>query len=184
VYELGDLVFLASPKSGSTSLRDILPSVGFKKTSETNHHESVYTPGKDYFCVVRNHFDAMVSWCFFAKKIKGPPFDDLDELRLFMAAHPMYFGGYPLFAGFRKDIPALWRWVGTEYEPTVLRFEDFPRCAVEFLKSRGVEIGEIPHVNKSEERKGRTHKDVLSPEIIQYIWDRWGEEIEELGYGE
>jgi hypothetical protein len=180
-HEELNLSFLASPKSGSTSLKAIIPLVGFKKHPMTNHHESALIPGMDYFCVIRNHFDAITSWCFYARRIEGPPFD-LDNLRVFVRDHPHYFGGWPLFEGFRADMTAMWRWVGTDYNPTVLRFEEFPKCVEDFLAEKGIELPEMPHVNKSVDREGRHHSEVLPPNVVQWIWDRWGREIEELGY--
>lgn len=181
MYAYNDLAFLASPKAGSTSLKYTLPKMGFRKHPETNHHESKLIPGIRYFCLVRNHWDAITSWCFFAERIKGPPFE-LKNIKEFVLWHPQYFGGWPHFEGFRKDKTALWRWVGTDYDPIVLRYEDFPQCVVDFLESEGFEVPKIPHYNKSEERNGKKATEALNPDTIQWIWDRWGEEIEELGY--
>jgi hypothetical protein len=176
-----NLTFLASPKAGSTSLTKILPPLGFRLYPGTAKHESLYVPDMNYFCMVRNHFDAITSWCFFAKGIKGPPFK-LKNLKDFVADHPHYFGGWPLFEGFRSDMTALWRWVGTDYNPTVLYFENFPGCAEEFLGMWGFDVPEIPHLNKSLNREGRHYSEALEPDVIQWIQDRWGREMEELGY--
>jgi len=181
MYHNGTLAFLANPRTASTTVSELLKQRGWKGPEQ--HHESHYEEKYEYFTCVRNHWDAIASvLCMRGYEIwdHGPP--DLATVRL------LWGTVQPVFryraAHMREDIPALWKWVNTKYNPTVLRYEELPASVNDFLASKGIEPLDLSQRWNYgvERRKGLHYSHFFTPETKDWVWKRWKEEIKEMGY--
>lgn len=183
MLKLNGLAFLSNGRTASSSIRAALrEQCGFQKKGGCHVHGSFFYEGLQYFTFARNHWDAVASY---AAMIGWDPRErgrlDPDKLEPVFRRMPIYFsnGGHRS----RKDIPHLWYWIGTHYNPVVLRYEELPYCLENYLITHGVVIGELPRINHTHvERNGIPYQDFHSPSSRQWVLDKWGQEIEELGY--
>lgn len=176
------LGFLVNAKTASQSIVEMFrrrnEEFRFGLVEGTNHHFAYYVEDASFFTLVRNHWDAIASWVYYCR-LENPI--SANKLDRFVLAHPQYFGCYPQSHGYRSDIPAMWRFLGTLYEPDVLRYEELPGGLEEYFKKWKLPAPDLQIVNYR--GRGKKHySEVLQPDAVQYVWNRWGEEIEELGY--
>ena len=130
--------------------------IGFEKVGR--HHEAVKV-GKGWvsFGVVRNHWDAALSW---------------------VLAH-----NYPMTVeSLRKALDneyisenKMWGYHSPDF---LLRYENLEQELNDFLFAPV----KLPRENVSQNRKGRTYIEIYDAETRCYIWDRFKDEIEALGY--
>jgi len=150
------LIYLANPRTGSTATATALMGIGFEKVGR--HHEAVKV-GKGWvsFGVVRNHWDAALSW---------------------VLAH-----NYPMTVeSLRKALDneyvsenKMWGYHSPDF---LLRYEKLEQELNDFLFAPV----KLPRENVSTNRKGRHYREFYDAETRCYIWDRFKDEIEALGY--
>lgn len=150
MYILDDLGFIAHPRTGSRSAREVLVELGADRCS--GHHaldedkcRGLIKAGGVIACTTRNMFDLLVSWFFnehynhegkpLNPSIQIPKFEDYifglvekPRHRWFMT--PMYFYGLPWCA-------------------EVIRYENLQEDFNRVLNSIGLASVELPHVGKS-----------------------------------
>lgn len=179
------LVYLAHPKTASQSTAAALADKGFVRSIYVpgslphrlgtergpEHHKGLirHPEGWTVFCVVRNHFDALTSWwAFQARKpvLKGKPLTP-EYLENLMGAFPKYF----VHPNRMWDMHA-------RVSDRTLRYESLE-------EDLGDVLGEpvcLPMKNVSPEREGRHYRELINPEVREYIEDRFGDEMAHYGY--
>lgn len=150
------LVYLANPRTGSTATATALMAIGFEKVGR--HHEAVEIEGKWVsFGVVRNHWDAALSW-------------------VLAYNYPMTVGSLEVALD-NEYISENKMW-GYHSPDIVLRYETLEQELNDFLPAPV----KLPIENASLNRKGRHYREFYDAETRCYVWDRFKDEIRELGY--
>lgn len=172
VHDEKRLCFLASPRTGSRSWRDALMKVGFRRVGahHTGPRDGFDTSGYETFCVVRNHWDAVLSWWFYRYGPKYEPTPSLD----WMARH--------LSVNSHTPTPRLW--YHAEYCDHVIRFETMDE-EYKDLMSMAFDFDEYPpllHVGRSLDRHNRRYQDFYRHECNQFVEWVWRDEIKYFGY--
>ena len=94
---------------------------------------------------------------------------------------------FPLTVGFLETALAneyiseseMWSY----HDPDItLRYENLGLQLDDLLITFGLGPVSLPRENVSHNRKGRHYREIYSAETRCYIWDRFKDEIEELGY--
>ena len=131
--------------------------IGFEKVGK--HHEAVDV-GKGWvtFGVVRNHWDAAVSW------VSAYNFP-MTVGHLEKALDNEYISENKMWAYHNPDF--------------LMRYENLEQELNDFLFAPV----KLPWENVSQNRKGRTYIEIYDAETRAYVYHRFKDEIEELGYG-
>jgi len=162
VHEGAKLIFLANPRTASTSVAKALMEIGF--TQEGKHHSPLECrlDGWTSFTTVRNHWDAALSW---------------------VLAH-----------NFPMSVDSLERALDNEYisenemwgihanADHLLEYSTLYRDLSRFLSLFSLPPVRLPKENVSANRKGRHYREFYTDETRDYIYNRFKEEIERLGY--
>jgi len=158
-HEGAKLIFLANPRTASTSVAKALMEIGFERKG--THHSGGHRDGFLRFATTRNHWDAALSW---------------------VLAH-----------NFPMSIDSLERAMNNEYisENEMWSFHD-PEVVIYYesiedelgciLSTVGLPTVKLPWENVSANRKGRHYREFYTDETRDYIYNRFREEIERLGY--
>lgn len=176
-----DTVYLAHPRTASQATsRALMEQAGFRCVG--SHHDGIERAmevqphrgpadleGLWTFCVVRDHFDAVVSWLYGGEREARPPIgpDQVDEIVEVHAASYIEPG-------------RLWPFAARADE--VVRFERLPRALNDVLGMRGLGPVELPRENVSSGRPDRSPSELISPAGRRRIRELWGREMEALGY--
>lgn len=175
------ILYLAAPKTASTSTGQALVSAGFDNTHD--HHAPMFDIGLrkgavSYYDIdsswkilttVRNHFDALVSWVMYRPYCKTGV--TVSEIQQLLKRDVRYFQPQP-DGSFR-----MW----DEHTPVatdILRFETLQE---DLDRTLGFHV-EIPHANRSIRREYRPYQDFYDTVTKQFVYDLFGEEIEKYGY--
>lgn len=156
VHRASRLVYLANPRTGSTSTAKALMEIGFEKVGK--HHEACeMDPDHVTFAVVRNHWDAALSWVLaynLPVSVKS-----LEE-----ALRNEYITENRMWAYHKPDI--------------LLRYEDLETGLNDILFTPV----KLPRENVTYNRFGRDYWRFYDRETRDYIGNRFKDEIEEMGY--
>ena len=169
--------YLAHPHTASRSISEALMSLGWKKSR--GHHYGP-RPGlerhKDleFFCVVRNHFDAFTSWFCIHPHIQEEGVITGEWIENWIKHHQgrkqSYIQNHKLWY-FREEVPST----------RVIRYENLD---VE-LNNLMVEW-DLPHVYlghvSDEKRKGFPYQVAFSNEARKVVEEYFALEMEELNY--
>lgn len=181
IHEGRGLVYLAHPKCASRAVRDALKEHGFVRSvfapnskpnkcgnrSGPDHHKGLKEhPGPEWtvFTAVRNHFDAWASWFSYSAKT-GEQFCPRFIERLMDKQN--YF----------PEPDKMWAY-HTEFADHVLRYET---QAADLSNLLGEQV-QLPVVGVSERREKRPYQALYTPELAEYVADRFGDEMEHYGY--
>lgn len=179
-----DTVYLAHPRTASIATKTaLMEQAGFRCVG--SHHFGVEKnmgmaahrgPEPERvgelwrFCVVRNHFDAVVSWCYGGGREADLPIGPAQVEAVVTEHATNYVAPGRL-------------WPLADEADEVIRFERLPRALNDVLGMRGLEPVEIPRENVSSGRPHAGYRELISPEGREAIEERWSEEMSELGYG-
>ena len=186
------ICFLANPKTASAAMGHTLLSLDFQTMggqhctppqSSWRHWPVIQkqreNPEKPYenpwtiFAVIRNHFDVMVSWWFHnttnaVSAYFGTPFEQF----LYKWVHE---------GRWFKDGKMYWE--RNPYCNMILRYETLQRDLDVLLVANDLPATKLQVHNVSMRRKGRDFRTFYSAKSIQFMYDVFGAEMEELGYG-
>ena len=170
VHESAKLVYLANPRTGSTSVAKALMGVGFKM--EGTHHSGFrrHRPprrGWTTFAAVRNHWDAAVSWVF------GLHMGQYRDLVISVESIEFALNNEWI----SKD--KMW---GVHNPDIVMRYENLEDDLNGVLSTAGLEAVKLPKHNVSTVRNGRHYDEFHTVKTGIYIYKRFKEEIERFGY--
>jgi hypothetical protein len=127
--------------------------------------------GRTAFCVVRNHWDAVVSWWFNFAHQAGRPFN-ARWLRGFIHGHPDYF----------KE-EGLWWFIYLEPQPRILRYENLLHDLNALLDEFGLrQLRKLEEVGISKPRQKRHYREFHDEQTAALVREMWGDEIDRLGY--
>lgn len=175
------MCFLANPKTASLSMAHTLATLGF-----WHHGDQHCTPdGSGWsrwkeiddtwttFCVVRNHFDVMVSWYFHntrtpALKYFGRSFE---QFLYEWALNPEWFRNNQMY------------WERNPWCNEILRYETLQIDFNNFLISCGLPPTLLQVHNVSKNRRGRQSHEFYSPKSIEFMKDQFGAEMALFNYG-
>ncbi len=125
------------------------------------------------YCVIRNHFDVMVSWWFHnTRNAVSAHFGTSFEQFLYIWAHE---------GRWFKDGRMYWE--RNPYCNRILRYETLQRDFDTLLAAHNMPATKIQVHNVSVNRKGRDSTTFYSSKSTQFMYDFFGAEMEELGYG-
>ncbi len=159
------MVYLASPKTASKATKEALRPLGFEKRA--GHHTVMPHPGPGWtvFTTVRNHWDAWVSWFFFAGP-RGLPFGQ-SWIERWLANQRGY---YP----WPQEMYGLY----TREADRVLRYEHLQEDLNDLFQ-REVPL---PVVNEGVLRKHRPYQPFYDEQTRLWVGQNFSEEIERYGY--
>jgi len=165
IHKEAKLVFLANPRTGSTSVAKALMEIGFEQ--DGTHHSARDIDGYTTFAVVRNHWDAAVSWVF--GKHLGE-YKDLDfTVETFeFALDNEYVTEHEMWGYHKPDL--------------LVRYEFLELDLDIVLHTLGLEAVKLPKENVSKARNGQNYRKLCIDETREYIYNRFKDEIERLGY--
>ena len=171
VHDEKSLCFLASPRTASRSWRDAVLKMGFRRVGahHTGPRDGFDVSEYHTFCLVRNHWDAVLSWWFYRH---GPRYEAAPSLD-WAARH----------LSVNSHTPAGYLWYHAMYCQTIIKFEEMETAYIEFFHSHGFE--EVPpllHTGRSLARHNRAYQDYYNPEVRQFVGWVWAYEIENYNY--
>lgn len=164
------MIFLAHPRTASRAVVAALHSVelehlGFEPHPSTDHHDPLTEhpgPGWTVFTVVRNHFDAWVSWQAFNSKTAHR---SLQATIIWTMQHSGYF----------PENERTWA-LHCKHADTVLRYETLQADMTDLLRTPV----ELPYIGRSE--RPTNYRDAYDASARSYVELRFGHEMDELGY--
>ena len=172
VHDEKKFCFLASPRTGSRAWRDALLQVGFRAIGA--HHngprEGFKVSGYTTFTLVRNHYDAILSWWYYTH---GPQYDTAPSLE-WLATE---------FTNNSYVKPGIF-WQNVKHCAMVFRFENMARDYELFMEG-ALGIEDPPPllvVGKSPKRRKNDFTNFFNAETRQFITWVWGDEMKRMGY--
>ena len=190
VHKEAKLVFLANPRTGSTSVAKALMEIGFEQ--DGTHHSARDIDGYTTFAVVRNHWDAAVSWVF--GKHLGE-YKDLDfTVETFeFALDNEYVTEHEMWGYHKPDLVVRFEGVAAPYPLSMeeqINFILAPGVGYHFSgPPKTIRLGvckldaiALQRANVSTVRNGRHYREFYTDETRDYIGNRFKDEIERLGY--
>lgn len=170
ICEEKGLVYLAHPKTASKATRQYLLELPEWEKIPGGHHDNhAPRPGYLTFTVIRNHWDAWVSWYWYSP-VQGRGVFNAAWIDRFAEAHPAYL----LLAPDRM-------WALHENADRLLRFERIEQDLADVLQHPVV----LPRVNIGAARvasKKRHYSEFYDDETREYVGTRFHREIMEYGY--
>ena len=165
VHRKKKLAFLANPRTASTSVAKALMDIGFEQVGA--HHSADGSEGLETFALVRNHWDAAVSWVF-GKHLGEYKDLDFSDVSVFE------------FALDNEWVTETEMWA-VHNADALLRYEYVKHLSF-YLETYGFPPFELPELNVSEARCGLHYSHFYTDETREYIRDRFSAEIRRLGY--
>ena len=170
------IAYLAHPKTASQATVAALRGVGFPALQSRHHHGRLAQPmGEDWIVctTVRNHFDLFVSWYYHKKRdlVESFTVKFMEELIGPIDRTNHYF----------PDTHRLYSYHGG-VATHVMKFEALEDGLNTVLALRGLGPVTLARENVSERRKNRPYQEFHDPSTRSWVEDRYGEEMEELGY--
>ena len=172
VHDEKKLCFLASPRTGSRSWRNSLTRLGFRRVGA---HHTGPTDGfdtSDYFtfCVVRNHWDAILSWWFYRH---GPKYERTPSLD-WLARH----------VSVNSYMKAGELWHHAPFCDQIIKFSNMNQRYDDLMTEHFGEGNYPPlgHQGRSLARHSRPYWEYYNPETRNFIGWAWRDEIKRLGF--
>ena len=176
------LAFLAHPRAASHSIaRALQEQAGFVPVP--THHdgrevvERRWPEAKSwtFFSVVRNPFDALVSWWFKRGKNDGHEFAPQWIERLEREMGELRPSGHPVLVQPGR------LWIYADDSDAVIRYERLTEDLNELLVAHDLPIVTLPH----DVRSARTepYQDHYDQVTRDWVTDRYGDELRTWGYG-
>lgn len=182
------LVYLATPRTASTSTAVALKKVGFEKLEPGDHHLPLYgLPGEDrddlpvtllnrsqwtVFTTIRNHWDVCASWAAMKPQARDlpPPWPrEVFELALDPESN-RWVKKHRLFDLHLPDCDVS------------LRYEHLWDDLCRVLTVAGVQMPHLGFHNVSDTKRGHHYSYFMTDEVAEWIGDRFRQEIDELGF--
>lgn len=169
MYVLGSTGFIAHPKTGSQSARNVLLELGFEAVG--NHHDiepDWVSELEVVAATVRNPWDVVVSWYFHSHSTipNFPSFDVWFDDWINRPNHYIHMGMF----------------FGLPYATHVIRFENLNEDWAAFLKAAGLPHRDLIHINKGHFRKGRPYREFYNDERRDKVAVKFANTINQLGY--
>ena len=167
--------FLAHPRTGSRTLRDMCILAGFKP--RYGHHSG---PEKDpgnipdgmiYFCMVRNHWDAIVSWWFYKNQHLKEDLISAEWVQQLVGTDPKYF-----------KLPNLWWFTQEVPDALVLRHETYDKDIIALFEWCGLDLHPTASVVDLKYKRDRGFRRYYTPEAKELVANLFAVEINRLGY--
>ena len=171
------LIYLAHPKTASTSTMRVLLNAGFVKPNRHDRHSTLYKDGtitpdnreKFYvFTTVRNHFDAAVSWAFMKKRGGGWNLD-LFKRALDPGSNP-----------YIKE-HSLW-WMHSDDADRILKFESLQEDLDKLFTEYQIPVAKLPMENVTNARGSRAYREFYNDTTRAYVEERFKDELEKFEY--
>lgn len=176
------LIYLAHPRTASSSTADALMKIGFGMCGQKGHHMTLQpkvlvgrygVPREEWtaFTTVRNHWDIAVSFAWTRNDVqKTLPFT-VEHFKEALG-HAWYRTEHEMFA------------LHVEDADIILRFEGIQDNLNTFLTRRGLGPVALPHIHEewSEKRGGPGYRRFYTDETRAYIADKFYDEIAKFGY--
>ena len=170
------VIYLASPRTASVSTSDgLMKYSGFERFK--GHHASLEKAGCIFdtstrsswttITAVRNHWDAVVSWMFWARKT--PPWT-VRDMEKGLATINDWTTFNRLFSLHLDCSDIIWR------------FESLPADIERTFTALNLTIPALERRNVSDGRDTKEYRDYYTPDTQQYVADRYAAEIKRLGY--
>ena len=176
------LCFLAHPRAASHSIsRALQEQAGFR--SDAKHHGTRASivrrhPEADnwtFFCVVRNPYDALVSWWYHRGKNDGHEFNPRWIERLEREVGVERPPGNPVLVEPGR------LWIYADDSDAIVRYEQLDADLNELLEAHDLPAVVLPYdVVSRRERSYAEHYDSVTRD---WVTDRYGEELRIWGYG-
>ena len=198
------IVYLAPPKTGSTSIRKLLLREPFNAeiVGDHHHHDVVWTPNlRDYnhFITVRHPYSRMYSlWrmaCWSRELYKQDPnncsgawrgwYDWFPKRPPTLDEFVRSKVGRPPRVDFRRQWRCSWHLeqIPKEIPVVVVRLENFYEDLqqVEPLRDN---LHHVVHANKNLDKSPKHWSEVVTPEHAERIRELWREDFDRFGYTE
>jgi len=171
------LVYLAQPRAASRAIAAFLQSVAVTERVVNHHYidldmvERYRADGWRVVTIVRNHFDAIVSWWHHSPYWFNPP-KGMNTFDLFVTE----------FATNRNNeyvVPHRLYW---QYQPIATHIVRYENLWSEFSAATGLQPGERErsvYVGQSDRKPYRDYYDAASRKFVE---DFYAEELERYGY--
>ena len=176
------LAFLAHPRAASHSIaRALQEQAGF--TAVQTHHDGreVVTrrwpeaEGWTFFCVVRNPFDALVSWWYKRGRNDGHGFGPAWIERLEREMGVERPSGNPVLVQPGR------LWIYADDSDTIVRYEHLDADLDELLAAHDLPTVTLPHDVCS--NRPEPYQEQYDRVTRDWVTDRYGEELRTWGYG-
>lgn len=169
------LGFCAHPRTGSRTLRNRCQDVGFKE--QVAHHagpDRVHyelLEGLTYFCMIRNHWDAVCSWWHFKSGFLEEKFISAEWITNLVHGNPQYFK------------PSKMWWFLEVPDIIVLRYENYDQDIERLFQRFDLELHDTPSVTDNNkyvrDRNYRRYYDIGAEKVVEELFS---DEILQLGY--
>ncbi len=169
------LVYLSHPRTASHATGSALCRAGWEKVGRY-HHASIRSAESPFreereawttITTVRNHWDAMVSWCCILRKSDRVTPAELERLML----ENSWIGKDALY------------WLHLDDADAVLRYEHGVQAELErVLSGYGLPTPTLERENVTAIRAGRAYAQFYDDGTRAWVADRFAGEIERLGY--
>lgn len=175
------VAYYAHPRTASKSTAEALKDVGFNIRG-SHHFAPVQTPHCEQqdvrvpdcdvsFCVVRNHYDAFVSWAHHMEVPNAGGVLTKNDIETVFEEQKRFFNT----EGEREEM-----WPYRSISDFVLRFEYFPECLHKLADKFDIGELDVPHHHNSKRDKSTTEE--LTQDARKFIEEHFSEEIAELRY--
>lgn len=169
IHEEKKLAYIAHPRTASqTTSKTLVDKLGFKLHASHHQYYDPLDPAWLIFATVRNPFDLLVSWWYLEvhKTKQEETFPHYIHRRV---NDPNYYMRKGLFFG---------QYLCKE----ILHFENLQEEFNQLMLKVGLPPTEIPRRNVSDARKGRDFASYYTPELIDLVVEKFGDDIRNNGY--
>lgn len=173
------MAYVAHPCTASMAMAHSLKNISFRIVGD--HHckfDSIHSPLNDglssrkdwlVFTTIRNHWDAMISYCFHLHT--GKTYDAGFTVETFKRVFKRY-------KYITEDRMYSWH---SDQADVILRFETIKEDFDRVLSMRGLK-GKLAEKNVSRFRAKRPYHEFYTEESKDFVWKKFRDEIERFGY--
>jgi len=170
-HKAAKVVYLAHPRTASTSTAEALLAIGFEQLGE--HHSTIDLRFNDrqwrVFTVVRNHFDAAVSWALRRTKGKRPITPQVLE--------------WALTPPVNRWLPGDTMWhLHSDVADEILYYEDVDEELNQFLARADLPPVTLDRKNESTGRDGKHYSEFFDNASRWYVENRFAQEMRRFEY--
>lgn len=177
------LIFLAHPRTGSMAIKGALTEIGFERIS--GHHTGITVKErkgiyKDFtvFCVIRNHFDAILTWMLINKlhRDSKQKYFNLEEVIALI-------NGMEKYTMSSKYLEERTLWFHTEVAEEIIYYENLEIELRHILDLHNLILPTpFEKVNVTKQKEGLAWEDAFSYAAVKYIENFFEYEIDHWGY--